>query len=389
MGDELTDEVLNAINKRKIPTGWNSTNVVLIPKVNSPEVITQYRPISLCNVVYKIISKMFANRLKRILPEIISPTQSAFVLSRLITDNVLVAYECFHAIKKKTHGSNGFCAVKLDMNKAYARVEWGFLEKIMLRMGFHAHWVELIMECVSSVSYRVRFNNTETEEFAPTRGLRQGGPLSPYLFLLCSEGLSSLLAHEQEIGGLEGVRVCRNAPHISHLLFADDSLILMKADSHNASTLKRILDTYCASSGQLVSNAKLIIFFSPNTNVNTRENVCTELNIETEALSDTYLGLPTMVGVDRTDCFQHLIDRVCQRLKGWKEKTLLMQGKEVLVKSVAQAIPSYAMSVFKLPKGICKSITDEIAGFWWGDNKEKKKMNCFEWLRLFITKKEG
>jgi ribonuclease HI len=389
LGDDLTKEVLEAINNRKIPSGWNSTNIVLIPKVDSPEVITQYRPISLCNVVYKIISKMIANRLKRILPEIISPTQSAFVPGRLITDNVLVAYECFHTIKKKTHGSSGFCAVKLDMNKAYDRVEWNFLERMMLKLGFHEQWVRLIMECVSSVSYRVRFNDTETDEFTPTRGLRQGDPLSPYLFLLCSEGLSSMLAHEEEIGNLEGIKVCRNAPTISHLLFADDSLILMKANMQCANTLKRILDTYCRSSGQMVSNAKSSIFFSPNTPVGVREEVCRELNIVTEALSDKYLGLPTMVGVDRSDCFQHLIDRVCQRLKGWKEKVLSMQGKEILLKSVAQAIPSYAMSVFKLPKGICKTITDELAGFWWGDNEEKKKMHWFAWWKLCVPKKKG
>lgn len=118
--------VLDAINKRKIPEGWNSTNIVLIPKVDSLEVITQYRPISLCNVVYKIIFKMLANRLKQILPDIISATQNAFVLGRLITDNVLVAYECIYAIKKKTHGSNGYCAMKLDMHKAYDHVEWFF-----------------------------------------------------------------------------------------------------------------------------------------------------------------------------------------------------------------------------------------------------------------------
>ena len=121
---------------------------------------------------------------------------------------------------------------------------------------------------------------------------------------------------------------------------------------------------YCSSSGQRVSTAKSSIYISPNTSVFVREDVCRVLDIMTEALSDKYLGLPTMVGVDRSDCFQHLIDRICQRLKGSKEKILSVQGKEILLKSVAQAIPSYAMSVFKLPKGICKVTTDEIAGFW-------------------------
>jgi hypothetical protein len=124
----------------------------------------------------------------------------------------------------------------------------------------------------------------------PTRGLRQGDPLSPYLFLICSEGLSRLLNHEEEIGGLEGVRVCRNAPSVSHLLFADDSLLLMKANMENASSLRRVLDIYCRSSGQLVSATKSSIFFSPNTAVQRHAEICTELDILTEALSDKYLG---------------------------------------------------------------------------------------------------
>src|SRR3954468_16815098 len=107
---------------------------------------------------------MLANKLKKILPEVISPTQSAFVPGRLITDNVLVAYECFHTTKKKNHGSNGMGAVKPDMNKAYDRVEWDFLQKIMLKLGFSEEWVDIIMDCVASVKYTIRFNNTETDE---------------------------------------------------------------------------------------------------------------------------------------------------------------------------------------------------------------------------------
>jgi hypothetical protein len=237
IGEDLTDEVLAAISSKSIPEGWNDTTIVLIPKVENPETITQFRPISLCNVVYKVISKVVANRLKGLLPDIISPFQSAFVPGRLITDNFLVAYESYHTIKNKRIGKFGSCAVKLDMHKAYDRVEWCFLESIMIKLGFNPDWVKLIMACVSSVRYKVRFNNGESEMIIPTRGLRQGDPLSPYLFLLCAEGLTAMINAEEEEGNIIGVKVCRAAPAISHLLFADDSLILMRADSRNASSL--------------------------------------------------------------------------------------------------------------------------------------------------------
>jgi hypothetical protein len=136
IGDSVTREVLEALNSSVMPEGWNETTIVLIPKVNETEMITQFRPISLCNVLYKIISKALANRLKVILPEIISVTYSAFVPGRLITDNVLVAYECVHAIRGKMQGKNGYSNVKLDMLKAYDRVEWGYLKDMMQRLGF-------------------------------------------------------------------------------------------------------------------------------------------------------------------------------------------------------------------------------------------------------------
>ena len=171
---------------------------------------------------------------------------------------------------------------------------------------------------------------------------------------MCTKGLTSLLAYEEESGHLSGLKVCREAPSISNLLFADDSLILMKANQHNAEALKAALDLYCKASGQLVSVEKSSIFFSPNTKVEIRAQLCTTLNIMTEALTDKYLGLLVNVGMDKIDCFQFLIERIIKKISGWKEKLLSTGGKEILLKAVIQAIPTYAMSVFKIPKKIVK-----------------------------------
>ena len=122
--------------------------MVLIPKVRKPKHIKDL--ISLCNVIYKLISKVVANRLKGILPDIISPAQSAFILGCLMTDNILIAYEATHYIQKRKKGKDGYAAIKLDMSKAYDRVEWSFLEEMMIKLGFARRWVDLIMTCLIS-----------------------------------------------------------------------------------------------------------------------------------------------------------------------------------------------------------------------------------------------
>jgi hypothetical protein len=237
VGPKIQSEVLEVLNGGDMSVGWNETTIVLIPKVKNPEKIFEFRLISLCNVLYKLISKVLDNRLKLVLPHIISPTQSAFVPGRMITDNVLLAYEITHMMHMKKGGRDGLIAVKLDMSKAYDPVEWVFLEKIVAKMGFQSQWIKVVMNCVKSVTYCVELNRNLQHGFTPERGLRQEDPLSPYLLILCVEGFSALLKHAEEEGTIQGIQLCQGAPKINHLFFADDSLIVMKANTANAQKL--------------------------------------------------------------------------------------------------------------------------------------------------------
>ena len=189
VGTDITNMVLNVLNHNLPMIALNKTNIVLIPKTAHPSKMTEFRPINLCNVAYKLISKTLANRLKAILPNVITENESAFTSDRLITNNVLVAFELMHYLNYKTNGKDCFMSVKLDMSKAFNMVEWGFVRGVMERLGFDGKWISLIMQCISFVSYSVIINGEAYGNITSTRGLRQGDPLSPGLFLLCAEGL--------------------------------------------------------------------------------------------------------------------------------------------------------------------------------------------------------
>ncbi|XP_057440277.1 uncharacterized protein LOC130732189 [Lotus japonicus] len=331
IGEDISQFCLHVLHGSISPGIINRTLLVLIPKVKKPLHANQFRPISLCNVIFKIITKTMANRLKLILPDIICEAQSAFVPGRLITDNALVAFECFHFMKKKTSGRNGVLALKLDMSKAYDRVEWPFLASVLTQMGFPLSWVNLIMSCVTTMNFSILLNGAPQTPFAPGRGLRQGDPLSPYLFILCGEVFSALINKAVMSSSLHGVKVARSAPVISHLLFADDSVIFAKATPEEVESVKEILSTYERVSGQVINLDKSTLTCSRNVPDNCFNHLKGLMNVKVVEHFDKYLGLPTIIGKSKTQIFNFVKERVWKKLKGWKERVLSRAGREVLL----------------------------------------------------------
>ena len=387
VGSDVCFAVRNFLESGYLVKSVNYTHVCLIPKVQNPKRVSELRPIALCNVLYKICSKVIANRLKKHMSTIISQCQSAFIPGRLITDNSLVANEVSHFID--TDQSEGVMSLKLDMSKAYDRMEWGFLEAVLLRLGFSRHWIQLVSQCVSTVRYSFLVNGKQCGNLSPTRGLRQGDPLSPYLFLLGAEVFSALLEEKVRLRHLQGVRICEGAPVVSHLLFADDSLLFGKATVQECRAIQEVLDEYALASGQQVNFSKSDIVFSRGVSESNQLSLATILGVSIVPKHEKYLGLSTVVGRNRTETFAYIREQLSQKLEGWQGKLLSGAGRDILIRVVAQALPSYSMSCFLLPKSFCNSLQQMCAKFWWSGKKDVRKIHWMSWAKLCRPKEEG
>lgn len=276
-----------------------------------------------------------------------------FIHGRLITDNIMIAYEIVHCLKRRRQGKTGYAALKIDMSKAYNRLEWDYLSLVLDRMGFPSEWIQWMKMCVSTVRYSILHNGTNLDPIVPSRGLRQGCPLSPYLFILCAEGFSAMLRRYERRGLIHGCLVARGAPIVSHLFFADDSYLFFKATRRECQSIQRCIDAYETASGQKINFQKSSILFSPNTSAAVQTDLCNRLGVAFTLDQSKYLGLPSFVGKNKKRVLSFVKEKVWARMSSWKNKLLSKAGKEILIKSVAEALPTFAMSVFLLPNELC------------------------------------
>lgn len=389
IGPQVVSEVQRFFQTGHLPLDWNFTQICLIPKITNPSKMTDLRSISLCSVIYKIVSKVLCHRLKRFLPEIVSDTQGAFVSGRLISDNILLAHEMVHALCTNPGCDEDFLAIKTDMSKAYDRVEWNFLEELLIILGFDIKWVQWVMTCVRSVSYSVIVNGTSFGHIQPERGIRQGDPLSPFLFILCAKALVHIMNKAEREGRLTGMRLTQDSPSIQHLLFADDSLFLCHATLKECSEFLSCLTLYGKASGQEINFQKSAITFGKKLDPHMRRLLGLYTGIEQEGGTGKYLGLPECFSGSKRELLNFITDRLKARMSGWYEKTLSLGGKKVLLKSVAMSLPVYAMSCFRLTKHQCKNITSAMSQFWWNASEDKNKMHWVAWDKLCKSKLQG
>lgn len=222
----------------------------------------------------------------------------------------------------------------------------------------------MLISCVSTVSYEILLNGSSCGSVTPGRGLRQGDPLSPYLFILCFEVLSRLFSKEEQTGHLDGIYISQNGIAISYLMYADDLVIACKANATNGHSMKRSFDRYCSWLGQRVNLYKFSILFSASMPRNDMKEVKRILKFKNVGENSVYLGNPFSMGRRKADVFGRLKERVQQRLEGWQSKLLSKAGKATLIKSVIQSIPVYKITTFHRPNKVCKEMDSVTCHFW-------------------------
>lgn len=243
--------------------------------------------------------------------------------------------------------------VKIDHERAYDRLEWSFVRMVLNHFGFPFNIINLIMSCISNTSTAILFNGNKLDSFQPSRGIRQGDPISLYIFLLCIEFLGAQIHSMCENNRWDKIKASKNGPSFSHVFFADDLMLFAKANAKNCEAIIEVLDTFCKLAGQKLNLAKSRVLFSQNVSRRCKRSICRKLGINATQNLGRYLGLPLTYKGRIGDAFNFVIEKVQKKLSSWKAKFLFKAGKMVLAKSAAIPIAEYDMQCQALPIKVC------------------------------------
>ncbi|XP_026438254.1 uncharacterized protein LOC113336795 [Papaver somniferum] len=363
----------------------NFTFLSLIPKKKDAVQLKDFRPISLVSTIYKIFSKVLANRLKVVIPNLISQSQGAFLAERQILDGILIANELIDS--RKMQGKEGIVC-KLDMEKAYDHVLWGSVEGVLKKMGFGLKWRRWVRNCISNARFSVIINGAAKGFFKSSQGLRQGDPLSPFLFLLVAEVFNKLMNNAKSEGCLKGFYVKENGMEVSHLQFADDTIVFLDAKVEEVQKLMEVLESFKAKTGLKVNLSK-----SAMMGIGVQQECIQECaGLAGCAVGEfpiSYLGIPIGAFTRLRSVWNVVIERMILKLAPWKTRYLSKAGRVELINNAVASIPLYYLSLFQMPISVAKKLEKLMRNFLWGDTINKKSLHWRSWKKVSVPKSEG
>ncbi|KAK3206947.1 hypothetical protein Dsin_020993 [Dipteronia sinensis] len=387
--DSIKEDFLNFLkdfhSDQSVVSHLNRTFFALIPKVGNRTKLSDFRPISFVGSLYKLLAKILANRLKKVMNVLIGDTQMAFVKGRQIIDNFVIANEIIHSWKNDREGG---AIVKLDFENAYDCIDHEFLDIVMDKMGFGSRWRRWISSCISTPTLSVLVNGCPTEQFVLQKGLRQGDPLSHLLFNIAIEALNQLLVKATSQNLLEGARFGLNGEHITHLQFTDDTIVFLKPKIEYLINLKRILRCFEMISGLRINFQKSYI--ARVVKLGMMENEWADsLRCKVTNLPICYLRLPLGANPNKKSFWDPVVQKIEKRLAPWKMRCLSKGGRLVLIQSVLASMPTCFMSIFKMPVGVAKKLEKLQREFFWGDGVLKRKIYSVDWKTMCKRKENG
>lgn len=361
-----------------LPKGVNSTILALIPKKTDSMEMRDYRPIACCNVLYKVVSKLLANRLKLLLPRVITESLSAFIKERLLLENVLLASELVKDYHKEAGSPR--CVMKIDISKVFDSVQWSFVLQSLEAMGVPAKFIRWIQLCISTPSFSVQINGELAGYFQSARGLRQGCSLSPYLFVLCMNILSLKIDKAVKEKRFKFHPGCQ-ALSLTHLCFAEGKKVSVEG-------ALSVFEDFAKWSGLNISIEKSTVYMA-GVGEEEKGRILRNFPFAEGRLPVRYLGLPLMTkGMCKTD-YLPLVEKVRSRINTWKSRFLSYAGRLQLIKSVLISIVNFWAAVFRLPSKCMKEIEQLCASFLWSGPALKSTGAKVAWRSICKPKEDG